>query len=80
LSHLHGPVEALLRDRTTAADGLRLVDLLKRRTAVGYGEEKLGIYVQASCPFTPLHGMVTSFGSQGKSAVLSCKTGQPPYV
>jgi hypothetical protein len=80
LSHLHGPVEALFRDRTTAADGLRLVDLLKRWTAVGYGEEKLGIYVQASCPFTPLHGMVTSFGVKEIITPLSCKTGQPPYM
>jgi hypothetical protein len=56
----------VLRDRTTAADGLRLVDLPKHGTAVGYGEEEIGIYAQAGCPFTPLHGMVTSFSSQGK--------------
>ena len=44
LPYPQGPVEALFRDRATAADSLGFVCLFKRQAAGSYGEEQIRIY------------------------------------
>jgi hypothetical protein len=44
LPYPQGPVEALFRDRATAADSLGFVYLFKRQAAGSYGKEQIRIY------------------------------------
>lgn len=84
LPHPHGPVEALLHDRATATHGLRSVNLLKCRTTVSYGEEQIRVFMEASCPFAPVHGVIRSFdshrtGNLHSSGRLRNSAGSPEF-